>query len=72
MAQRTGKDEWRSLADHMSNLIGTARVKDNEDFVEQALGMALMDRERHAEAIRANMPSLLARIHDDGGCVTAE
>ena len=72
MAQRTGKDEWRSLADHMSNLIVTARVKDNEDLVEQSLGMAAMDRERHAEAIRANMRNLLARVHDDGGFVTAE
>ncbi len=72
LADRTGKEEWRALADHMSNLIATARVKDNEDLVEQSLGMLAMDSQRHAAAITANMQQLLARIHDDGGWVTAE
>lgn len=72
LAGRTGKAEWRALADHMSNLVATARVKDSEDLVEQSLGMTAMDPVRHAKAIRANMEQLLSRIHDDGGWVTAE
>ena len=72
LRKRTGSEEWRRLADHMSDLIATARVKDNEDLVEQSLGMLAMDRGRHADAIRANMRQLLERIHDDGGFVTAE
>ena len=72
LADRTGKAEWRALAEHMSDLVATARVKDNEDLVEQSLGMTAMDPVRHAKAIRANMEQLLSRIHDDGGWVTAE
>ncbi len=72
LADRTGKAEWRALAQHMSDLVATARVKDNEDLVEQSLGMTAMDPVRHAKAIRANMEQLLSRIHDDGGWVTAE
>jgi hypothetical protein len=72
LARRTGSDEWRQLALHMQELIATARVKDNEDLVEQSLGMLAMDRERFAPQIAANMERLRAKVHHDGGFVTAE
>ncbi|MEQ1632561.1 MAG: hypothetical protein ABL997_09320, partial [Planctomycetota bacterium] len=72
LATRTGSDEWQKLAAHMRDLIATARVKDNEDLVEQSLGMLAMDKDRFLPSIRQNMQRLLEKVHLDGGFVTAE
>ncbi|MGE3172198.1 MAG: hypothetical protein AB7O97_06180 [Planctomycetota bacterium] len=72
LARRTGDAEWRRLAAHMLDLMPTARLKDNEDLAEQMLGMLAMDRRRFAGDIARNAERLLAKVHDDGGWVTAE
>lgn len=72
MGKRTGEAKWKDLATHMETLIGTARLKDNEDLVEQTLGMLEMDRQRFAKEIEKNLADLQKKRHDDGGWVTGE
>ncbi|NUL81227.1 MAG: hypothetical protein HUU60_00705 [Armatimonadetes bacterium] len=80
--RRTGDRKWQERAQHLASLIRTGRLKDTEDYVEQAKWAIYLSDPSHGyvdhksgiwdDLIRENLKVILSRRQSDGGWLTAE